>query len=94
MAVFSHNYTLGLIKEVGEDDVLISVNGKDIEVELTDSDRETVLLMMTENIYLVPVDADTNQLILKVEESVLREEFLEMELAELSGAAEEFDEEE
>ena len=94
MAVFSHNYTLGLIKEVGEDDVLISVNGKDIEVELTDSDRETVLLMMTENIYLVPVDADTNQLILNVEESVLREEFPEMELAELSGAAEEFDEEE
>lgn len=87
MAVFSHNYTLGLVKEVGEDDVLISINGTDIVVGLTESDRETVLLMMTENIYLVPVDTDTNELILNVEDSVLHEVFPEMDLPELFGAA-------
>lgn len=86
MAVFSHNYTLGLVKEVGENNVLISINGTDIVVDLTESDRETVLLMMTENIYLVPVDTDTNELILSVEDSVLHEVFPEMELPELFGA--------
>ncbi|ANU28568.1 hypothetical protein [Planococcus versutus] len=93
MAVFSHNYTLGLIKEVGEEDVLVSVNGKDIEIELKESDREVLLHMVTENVFLVPVDSDTNELILNTEESVLREEFPEMELAELQGAADEIDEE-
>ena len=87
MAVFSHNYTLGLIKEVGEDDVLISINGEDVEVALTKTDRETVLHMVMENIYLVPVDADTNELILNVEDSVLRQSFPEMDLPELLGAA-------
>ncbi|WP_223643405.1 hypothetical protein [Planococcus sp. 4-30] len=93
MAVFSHNYTLGLIKEVGEADVLVSINGEDIEIELKESDREVLLHMMTENVFLVPVDSDTNELILNMEESAVREAFPEMELAELLGAAEEFDEE-
>ncbi|MDJ0332672.1 hypothetical protein [Planococcus sp. S3-L1] len=94
MAIFSHNYTLGLIKEVGEEDVLISVNGKDFEVELKESDREVLLHMVTENIFLVPVDSDTNELILHREEAAVREEFPEMELAELIGATDEYDEEE
>ena len=93
MAVFSHNYTLGLIKEVGEEDVLVSVNGEDIEIELKESDREVLLHMVTENVFLVPVDSDTNELILNMDESAVREKFPEMELAELLGAAEEFDEE-
>lgn len=94
MAVFSHNYTLGLIKEVGEEDVLVSVNGEDIEIELKESDREVLLQMVTENVFLVPVDSHTNELILNMEESAVREEFPEMELTELIGVAEEFDEEE
>jgi|GEM_PF-2964935 len=91
MAVFSHNYTLGLIKEVGEEDVLVSVNGEDIEIELKELDREVLLNMVTENVFLVPVDSDTNELILNIEESVIQEEFPEMDLTELIGAAEEFD---
>lgn len=94
MAVFSHNYTLGLIKEVGEEDVLVSVNGEDIEIELKETDREVVLQMVTENVFLVPIDSDTNELILNMDESAVREEFPEMDLTELIGAAEEFDEEE
>lgn len=92
MAVFSNNYTLGFIKEVGEEDVLISINGEDIEVKLTDTDREAVLQMVTENVFLVPVDADTNELLLNVDDSVLREEFPEMNLPELLGAANDMDE--
>ena len=94
MAVFSHNYTLGLIKEVGEEDVLVSVNGEDIEIELKESNREVLLNMVTENVFLVPVDSDTNELILNMDESAIREEFPEMELTELIGAAEEFEGEE
>lgn len=93
MAVFSHNYTLGLIKEVGEEDVLVSVNGEDIVIELKESDREVLLHMVTENVFLVPVDSNTNELILNIDEATMREEFPEMELAELLGAAEEFDDE-
>ena len=93
MAVFSHNYTLGLIKEVGEADVLVSVNGEDIEIELKESDREVLFHMVTENVFLIPVDSITNELILNIDEATMREEFPEMELAELLGAAEEFDEE-
>ncbi|WP_298830055.1 hypothetical protein [uncultured Planococcus sp.] len=93
MAVFSHNYTLGLIKEVGEEDVLISVNGEDIEVVLKETDREVLLHMVTENVFLVPVDSHTNELILNMDEATMREAFPEMELAELLGAAEEFDDE-
>ncbi|WP_203341281.1 hypothetical protein [Planococcus beijingensis] len=93
MAVFSHNYTLGLIKEVGEESVLVSVNGEDIEIELKETDREVLFQMVTENVFLVPVDSDTNELILNMDESAVREEFPEMELAELLGAAEEFEEE-
>ena len=94
MAVFSHNYTLGLIKEVGEEDVLVSVNGEDLEIELKESEREVLLQMVTANVFLVPVDSDTNELILNMDESAVREEFPEMELAELQGAADEYDEEE
>lgn len=93
MAVFSHNYTLGLIKEVGEEDVLVSVNGEDIEIELKETDREVLLNMVTENVFLVPVDSDTKELILNMDESIVREEFPEMELTELIGADEEFEEE-
>ena len=93
MAIFSHNYTLGLIKEVGEEDVLVSVNGEDIVIELKESDREVLLHIVTENVFLVPVDSDTNELILNIDEATMREEFPEMELAELLRAAEEFDEE-
>lgn len=93
MAVFSHNYTLGFIKEVGEEDVLISVHGQDFEVELTETDREVVLQMVTENVFLVPVDATTNELLLNVDDSMLRESFPELDAPELLGATDEVDEE-
>lgn len=93
MAVFSNNYTLGFIKEVGEEDVLISVNGQDVEVKLTESDREAVLQMVTEDVFLVPVDATTNELLLNVDDSVLREEFPELDVPELLGATDDMDEE-
>lgn len=93
MAVFSNNYTLGFIKEVGEEDVLISMNGQDVEVKLTESDREAVLQMVTEDVFLVPVDAATNELLLNVDDSVLREEFPELDAPELLGATDDMDEE-
>jgi hypothetical protein len=93
MTVFSHDYTLGFIKEVGEEDVLISINGEDTEVKLTDADREAVLQMASENVFMVPVNASTKELLLNVDDSILREEFPEMDLPELFGAADDMDEE-
>ena len=72
---------------------MVSVNGEDIEIELKESDREVLLHMVTENVFLVPVDSNTNELILNIDEATMREEFPEMELDELLGAAEEFDDE-
>lgn len=93
MAVFSNNYTLGFIQEVGEEDVLISINGEEVEIKLTDKDREAFLHMVMENVFLVPVDAATNELLLNVDDSVLREEFPELDAPELLGAADDLDEE-
>lgn len=93
MAVFSNNYTLGFIQEVGEEDVLISINGEEVEIKLTDTDREAVLHMVMENVFLVPVDAATNELLLNVDDSMLRKEFPELDAPELLGAADDMDEE-
>lgn len=93
MAVFSNNYTLGFIKEVGEEDILVSINGQDIEVELKETDRETVLQMVAEDLFLVPMDATTNELILNVDDSILREVFPELDAPELLGAVDDIDEE-
>ena len=39
MSTFRNNFRLGTIKEVGEDDVLVNVNGKDVEFPLNDSNH-------------------------------------------------------
>lgn len=68
MGVLSHNYTLGLIIEIGENAVLVSVNGKDIEVPLNESNREAIFDMVKEDIYLVLFDIDTNKILITIEE--------------------------
>ena len=92
-AIFSHNYTLGLIKEVGENNVLVSVNGEDIEVTLNENNREAILDMVTENIYLVPFDTNTNEILMTVDEATLYEIFPETDLPELIDSTEEVEEE-
>lgn len=60
MSVFHENYTLGLIKEVGEDDVLLTVNNIDIVVPLSEGNRQAVLDAVTEGVFLIPYDSKKN----------------------------------
>lgn len=92
--VFNQNYTLGLIKEVGEDTVLLSVDDKDIVVPLHEKNRIAVFEAVEEGIYLVPYDKENNELLMTVDEKILYEVFPEMELDELKGATEDIPEDE
>lgn len=86
MTVFNKNYTLALIKEVGEDDVLVTVNGGDVVVPLNEGNKQAIFDAVTEGVYLVPYDGKNNQLLMTVDEEVLYEIFPEIQNEELEGA--------
>ncbi|OES43359.1 hypothetical protein [Domibacillus iocasae] len=81
------NLSYGLIKEVGEDDVLINLNGEDFEVKLTPENRQPIFDSVEAGNYLVPVDSETKELLMTVDTQTFYEVFPESELAELEGAA-------
>lgn len=89
MSVFSKDYTLALIKEVGENDVLLTVNDQDLEIELNEDNKQAVFDAVSEGIFLIPFDAEKNELLMTVDEAVLHEVFPETELKELDGATDE-----
>lgn len=80
MSVFSTNYTLALIKEVGESDVLLSVNEQDIEVKLNEDNKQAVFDAVSKGNFLLPFDTEKNELLMTVDEAVLYEVFPEEEL--------------
>jgi hypothetical protein len=87
MATFEKNFSYGLIKEVGEDDVLVLVDGMEIEIPLDDSTRKPIFDAVENGIYIVPVDVETSKLLITVDAQNYREIFLEADLKELKGAA-------
>lgn len=91
--IFKQDYTLGLIKEVGEDNVLLTVDDEDIVVPLHDKNRIAVFEAVEEGIYLVPYDKKNNELLMTVDEKVLYEVFPEMELEEMKNATDDVPEE-
>lgn len=93
MSTFRNNFRLGTIKEVGEDDVLINVNGKDVEFPLNDSNRQEIFNAVEEGLYIVPVDVENTDLLMTVDTKTLYEVFPETDLEELKDAAKELDEE-
>lgn len=93
MTVFNRDFTLAFIKEVGEDDILISVQERDIVVNLTEENKESVLQAVEEGIYIIPYSLETNELLMNVDDEILREIFPESELEELIGLADEIPEE-
>lgn len=88
MSVFSTNYTLALIKEVGESDVLLSVNEQDIEVQLNEDNKQAVFDAVSKGNFLLPFDAEKNELLMTVDEAILYEVFPEEELKKLEDATE------
>lgn len=93
MSVFNKNYTLALIKEVGENDVLLSVNDQDFEIELNEDNKQAILDAVSEGIFLVPFDSEKNELLMTVDDAVLYEVFPEIELEELEGATDDLPDE-
>jgi|SRR5699024_519378 len=83
MSIFSNNFTLGFIKEVGEDDILLSVNNKDIEINLTKENKEDILQAVQDDVFVVPFNLETNEIMTDVNDEELRELFPEYELDEL-----------
>lgn len=92
--IFKQDYTLGLIKEVGEDNILLTVNDEDIVVPLHEKNRVAVFEAVEEGIYLVPYDKKNNELLMTVDEKILYEVFPEFELDELKGATEDLPDDE
>lgn len=90
--IFKQNYTLGLIKEVGEDDVLLSVDNEDVVVPLHEKNKVAVFEAVEEGIYLLPYDKEKNELLMTVDEKTLYEVFPEIELDELKGATDDLEE--
>lgn len=94
MSTFRKNFNLGTIKEVGEDDVLINVNGEDIEFNLDNNNRQEIFNAVEEGLYIVPVDLENKELLMTVDTKTLYEVFPETELEELKGADKELEENE
>ena len=93
MSVFSKDFTLAYIKEVGEDDVLLTVDGKEIVVELTVENRASLFQAVEEDIYIVPFNLETNELMMNVNDEVIKELFPESELEEMQNASDNIPEE-
>lgn len=93
MSVFSSNFTLAVILEVGEDDVLLSVDNEEIELKLTDKNRETVLISAQEGDFIIPFDRENNEILADIDEEDEKELFSEYELEELQNATDDIPEE-
>lgn len=88
MNTFRNNFTIGQIKEVGEEDVLVNVNGEDIVIPLDDSNKQAIFEAVSEGLFMVPVDAEKHKLLMTVDTQTLYEVFPEAELKELEGSTE------
>lgn len=83
------NLSYGLIKEVGEDDILLNVNGKDIEIELTADIKQPIFDAIEEGIYMLPFDNVSKKIIMTVDTQTAYEVFPESDLEELEGSTNE-----
>jgi len=90
MNTFKKDLSFGLIKEVGEDDILVNVNGQDMEIQLDDSTRKPIYDATEEGLYIVPVDVKNKKLLMTVDTETIYEVFPEADLKELKGATEDY----
>ncbi len=92
MTMFNKEYTLALIKEVGEDDVLVTVNDVEVVVPLDEGNKQAIFDAVSEGVYLVPYDSKNNKFLMTVDEEVLYEVFPELDNEELEGATDDLPE--
>jgi hypothetical protein len=81
------NLDYATIKGVGEDEVLVTFNGEDYEIKLTDTTRTPIFEAVEQGIYIVPFNSATKELLIEVNTEVMKEYFPEVFMKELDGAA-------
>lgn len=73
MHVFNRAITFGLIKEIGEDDVLMQVGNEEFVVELPDEAKELVFKNAEEQIFIAPVDIVAKRIVLETRHNAIQE---------------------
>ncbi|KMY52506.1 hypothetical protein AC623_20400 [Bacillus sp. FJAT-27231] len=82
--LLNNEISLAVIKEVGNQDVVLSVDGKEVELELTEEEAKELQNYLTEqDNFLVPIHVKTMKLFPEISEK-----WNEEDMAELVGASE------
>ncbi|OAH58680.1 hypothetical protein AWH48_16925 [Domibacillus aminovorans] len=88
--LLNENYTLGVIKEVGDRHVVLDVEGKEVNRALSEEEAtqlHTYVLEQTN--LLIPINKETNELFMELGSG---EQWNELEMQELQGASDPLDE--
>lgn len=81
--LLNSNYSLGIVKEVGNNDVVLDVDGKEVVLSLTNEGAQELQNYLTkQDNLLVPINLKTKELFLDN-----NEKWPEEEMKELIGAA-------
>lgn len=70
MLFLKDGYELGIVKEIGDQEVILIVNGEDMKVDLTEEEAEELqqYILKQENM-LIPINVKTRELFLGVFET-------------------------
>lgn len=75
--LLGENFAIGIIKEVGDNDVVLSVDGEEITVDLSDEQAEELhQFLIEQDNFLIPINLETKELFLEMD-SKWNEEDLE-----------------
>ncbi|MFP7176261.1 hypothetical protein [Priestia filamentosa] len=77
--LFNKKVTLGIIQEVGDQEVILSVQGEKVTVSLSEEEAEELhqYVQVQEN-WLVPIHTETHELFLEYEDPRNEEEMAEL----------------
>lgn len=82
MLLFREDIALGVIKEIGEDDIVLLVKEEELTIKITKEQvRELVIHVMNQENMLVPVNVKTHELFFDTNERWNEEEMEELQKA-------------
>ncbi|PGM50794.1 hypothetical protein CN947_28015 [Bacillus cereus] len=82
MLLFHENIALGVIKEIGEDEIVLLVKDKELVIKITrEQVRELAVHVMNQENMLVPVNVKTHELFLDTTERWNEEDMEELQRA-------------
>ncbi|PDY21265.1 hypothetical protein COM83_24155 [Bacillus cereus] len=82
MLLFREDIALGVIKEIGEDDIVLLVKEEELTIKITrEQVRELAIHVMNEENMLVPVNVKTHELFFDTDERWNEEDMEELQRA-------------